>query len=71
MNERMDRPQDTIFVNSLITDLDYPIGGCYQKSANLTLQEFPVYALEGGADVGDAWIYVSGSEVLPLVFEPV
>ncbi|CAM9704400.1 unnamed protein product [Ectocarpus sp. 4 AP-2014] len=50
--------EDTVFVDSLITNLGYPIGGCYEMATTL-LRGFPFYALGGGAAAGDAWIYVS------------
>ncbi|CBJ29781.1 hypothetical protein Esi_0161_0039 [Ectocarpus siliculosus] len=50
--------EDTVFVDSLITNLGYPIGGCYDMATTL-LRGFPFYALGGGAAAGDAWIYVS------------
>ncbi|CAN0278580.1 unnamed protein product [Ectocarpus fasciculatus] len=62
--------EDTVFVDSLITDLGYPIGGCYDMATTL-LRGFPFYALGGGAAAGDAWIYVSttGSWEIGIVDE--
>ena len=52
--------QETIFVDSQISDLGNPIGGCYEQASVTTSDGFPFYSLGGGASVGQAWISVGG-----------
>ncbi|CAM9382286.1 unnamed protein product [Scytosiphon promiscuus] len=50
--------EDTVFVDSLITDLGYPIGGCYEVAATSS-NGFNFYSFGGEATVGATRIYVS------------
>ena len=51
-------------MDSLITNLKNPIGGCYKSSSitNSSTSEYPSYALGGGGPTkGQAWIYVKNA----------
>eukprot|EP00903_Cladosiphon_okamuranus_P010767 g10173.t1 len=49
--------EETVFVDSQISDLNNPIGGCYETATTL-LRGYPFYSLGGDASMGQAWIYV-------------